>query len=79
MITRRTPGTTSEAAPQSALLAATHAHLRTLAVPLLGGSEGYKFVGAMEAAVDFVEDTLEPTGMIPPEVIFVERGATTCA
>jgi hypothetical protein len=58
----------------SALLASVHAHLKTLAMPLLGGNEGHRFVGAMERAIDFVEDAIEPTGLLlPADIVFVTR------
>lgn len=52
----------------SALLAAAHAHMRTLAVPLFGGEA---FIATMEWAVHYIEDALEPTGISMPEVFFV--------
>ena len=57
----------------SALLAASHAHLKTLAMPLLGGKEGDAFIGSMERAIDHIEDAIEPTGLSLPEITFVKQ------
>lgn len=57
----------------SAILAASHAHIKTLAMPLFGGKE---HIATMEWAVHYIEDVLEPTGMLMPEVFFEATDAT---
>jgi hypothetical protein len=57
----------------SAVLEGAHGHLQQLAMPLLGGNEGHKYIGAMERAIDDVVDLLDPTGLLVPEIVFVTR------
>ena len=48
-----------------------------IAIPLLGGTERTKYVGAMECGVEQGEQTFEVTGFNPVEVSFVTLDTVT--
>lgn len=56
---------------RAVLREASHHRIPEVAMPLLGGNERARFLGAMEQAVDHAEDEADEADAFMPSVVFV--------